>query len=229
MLMIWAIGPIREKARIRTMISALIFGLVMLGCAGDGGEVGDAPFVQSTPGVAAEAPFHGPAERIADPLPATEPSATEIGAQPGTAPLPAMPSTMPAEIAVSNDPLTYPASTAADHRRQTWLTSSLRCKAISTTRLRRCRFEQTPDGYSIKFPLSDVTCNDVEFDENGDPQLLTGCRGAWLLVPKNNRLRPNRARTVWSGSHSGWRWRGDRQKYCCPGLWIEAPTEIQGY
>jgi len=32
---------------------------------------------------------------------------------------------------------------------------------------------------------------------------------------------------TWSGSHSGWRWPNDGEAYCCPGVWLEAPSALR--
>jgi hypothetical protein len=197
---------------------ALLLLAALGGCATEQSQQGDAPFLLPGGSDADEAPFRGPAEKLSPPPIAQEPPLEEVAG--------------PAEIAVSGPgPQTLPyaptATTEADRRREIWLRNNFRCKAISSTRLRRCRFEQTDAGFRLRFPMSDVVCQDVAFDEHGDPERLTGCKGAWLVVPKSNRLRPNRAGKVWSGSHSGWRWKGDRQRYCCPGMWLEAPATLQ--
>jgi len=165
-----------------------------------------------------EAPFVGPYSKVeseADRNPARIPG-TE------TAPGPAFPDLLetaglPAKPSVPYDP--------AARRRRAWLTEPFRCKAISSTRLRRCAFEKHEGGYRLRFQSSDVVCQDVEFDEGGDPSALLGCAGAWLRIPKRNRLRKARGRAVWSGSHRGWKWR-DGEDYCCPGLWLEAPSSL---
>jgi hypothetical protein len=148
------------------------------------------------------APFYGPSrpfERSAEPAPTFAPRPVEaIAAFPEQA-----------------------------RRREIWASSRFRCRAISTTRLRTCRFERTPTGLSIKFPIADLTCDEVVFDEAGDPSELRGCRSTWLRVPPNALLKRNRAGDVWSGSQAGWRWPSDGEKYCCPGLWIEAPAALR--
>ena len=192
------------------------------GCSGEGDNDGPEPFVLPEGTSETEAPFRGPIQHVDQGLDeAPPPFPAAVTADPTGEPF-ALPSRAMAEIAA---PATV-AMTGTERRREIWLNESFRCKAISSTRLRRCRFEQTRAGYRLRFPMSDVTCEGVTFDERGDPERLTGCRGAWLRVPATNRLRPNRDRRVWSGSHSGWRWKGDRQPYCCPGLWLEAPESL---
>jgi hypothetical protein len=148
------------------------------------------------------APFYGPAMRFArsaDPAPTFAPRPVETSA------------------AFPEQP----------RSREIWASSRFRCRAISTTRLRTCRLEQTPTGLSITFPIADLTCDEVVFDEAGDPSELRGCRSTWLRVPANAALKRSRAGDVWSGSHSGWRWPSDGEKYCCPGLWLEAPAALR--
>jgi hypothetical protein len=115
---------------------------------------------------------------------------------------------------------------AADVRRSAWLENPFRCRAISTTRLRTCRFERKDGAISITFPVADLTCREVIFDGDGDPQELRRCASRWIKVPSVIRLRRG-ANDLWSGSHSGWRW-GDGEAYCCPGAWIEAPAALRG-
>jgi hypothetical protein len=77
---------------------------------------------------------------------------------------------------------------------------------------------------SITFPVADLTCRRVVFDEGGDPSRLEECRAAWLRVPATIEL--SRDGETWSGSRSGWRWR-DGEPYCCPGVWITAPPSLR--
>jgi len=158
------------------------------------------------------APFFGPATRHDGRAELAPPGPPQpIAAIP---PLPALPEAAP----LTDD---------AARRREIWASSRFRCRAISTTRLRTCRFERTPTGLSITFPIADLTCDEVLFDEAGDPWELRGCRSTWLRVPKTAELKRSRAGDVWSGSHSGWRWPSDGEAYCCPGLWIEAPAALR--
>ncbi|MBN2804090.1 MAG: hypothetical protein JXR91_13430 [Deltaproteobacteria bacterium] len=113
-----------------------------------------------------------------------------------------------------------------EKRRDAWLNEEIRCRAISTVRLRKCRFVKNESGYSLSFQ-NDVKCSDVEFDENGDPSLLKGCYSNWLKIPSSNKLKKGKGQPIWSGSHSGWWWKGDKEKYCCPGIWLEAPKSLQ--
>ncbi len=89
----------------------------------------------------------------------------------------------------------------ASRRRDAWLNEPFRCKAISTTKLRGCKFEWIDGGHSLKFQVSDVVCEDVEFDASGNPSRLIGCVGPWLRVPRNNTLKKAKRQDVWSGSH----------------------------
>jgi len=116
----------------------------------------------------------------------------------------------------------------AARRLEIWASSRFRCRAISTTRLRGCRFERSDKGFSITFPIADLTCDEVVFDGAGDPAELRGCRSAWLRVPASATLRKSAKGDVWSGSHKGWRWPNDGERYCCPGVWIEAPAALRG-
>jgi hypothetical protein len=186
-----------------------------LGCSSEPSRDGPEPFVLPEGAERSAAPFRGPVREREEQSDEPRPEAPDH--TPG-------PSPAVAEIAT---PAQSTLRTGTDRRREAWLGESFRCKAISSTRLRRCRFEHTDQGFRLRFPMSDVTCENVTFDERGDPERLTGCRGAWLRVPATNRLRPDRAREVWSGSHTGWRWKSDRQPYCCPGLWLEAPDSIR--
>ncbi|MBW2277200.1 MAG: hypothetical protein JRF63_06890 [Deltaproteobacteria bacterium] len=194
------------------------------GCSRENLKDGPEPFVLPEATDESQAPFRGPTLQVDQRLEEAQPQfPAEVTAAP-TGELSALPAPAVAEIAAPAEAL---ATTRPDRRRGSWLNERFRCKAISSTRLRRCRFEQTADGYRLRFPMSDVTCEGVTFDERGDPERLTGCRGSWLRVPVTNRLRPNRDHRVWSGSHSGWRWKGDQQPYCCPGLWLEAPESLR--
>jgi hypothetical protein len=152
------------------------------------------------------APFYGPAERSATPAPFAAPIPTPAP-PPVTAP---------------------PVPDEAARRRGIWTSGGFRCRAISTTRLRPCHFEPTATGWSITFPIADLTCDEVVFDAAGDPAELRSCRSAWLSVPQTVALRRDRTGAVWSGSHAGWRWPGDGESYCCPGVWIEAPGALRG-
>lgn len=210
----------------RTARNALVLCALawIAGCADRSRDDGPQPFLLPEGAAQEAAPFRGPALSPAD-------LAAERGAPGAPAgqvmdPLPSPPLPLAPPVAEIAAPSATPARAAADRRREAWLGSWFRCKAISTTRLRRCKFEATADGHTLRFQMSDVVCDDVVFDENGDPSRLTGCRGAWLRVPATARLRPDRAHRVWSGSHSGWRWGSDGQKYCCPGIWLEAPASL---
>jgi hypothetical protein len=220
----------RSMRLVLAMGLAVPLSLALAACSGERREDEEAPFVlpEASEGAVAEAPFRGPVGRIDRPPGEEQPlSDPHPSAPPPPGEPPALPAPPVAEIAAP-DPAVGPAvGGEAEQRRAIWLGESFRCKAISTTRLRRCRFEATADGYRLEFPVADVTCENVIFDERGDPEKLTGCRGAWLRVPATNGLRPNREREVWSGSHSGWRWKGDRQPYCCPGLWLEVPDSLK--
>ncbi|MGE0786277.1 MAG: hypothetical protein AB7S26_11360 [Sandaracinaceae bacterium] len=159
-----------------------------------------------------------PSESSSEPAPPTEPepaSVEEAPMQPIDPDAPALPERPVVHIG------------AGEVRRQAWLDSEFPCRAISTLRYRTCRFEEEADGrVRIRFPESDVLCDDVRFDERGDPSELNACRGRWLTIPADNPLRPLEGgeRTVWAGSLSGWRWR-DRDRYCCPGMWIMEPRD----
>jgi len=109
--------------------------------------------------------------------------------------------------------------------RQRWLDHPFRCRAISTTRYRRCRMQERPDGsVQIRFPLNSVTCDDVVFDEDGNPAALNACHSSWLRLPADNPLTAIEGRrAAWAGSLRGWRWVSDGERYCCPGLWIMEP------
>jgi hypothetical protein len=127
-------------------------------------------------------------------------------------------------LAIASDEVPPPGDDAAAANRNIWLTGSFRCRAISTVRFRKCQFKKTDTGYSLKFQ-NDVRCKDVEFDENGHPAKLLGCRSKWLKIPKNNKLKKQKNQNIWAGSYSGWWWE-DGDKYCCPGMWLEAPAAL---
>ena len=135
--------------------------------------------------------------------------------------LPATPEPVPVR---PSDEVPPSVDDAAGANKTAWLTSSFRCRAISTVRFRKCRFKKTDTGYSLKFQ-NDVRCKDVEFDENGHPAKLLGCRSNWLKIPKNNKLKKQKNQNIWAGSYSGWRWK-DGDAYCCPGMWLEAPAAL---
>jgi hypothetical protein len=168
-----------------------------------------------TPG---EAPFLGPATLL--PSPPVE--------QPETEP-PPMPPAIPPAIETLPPPGFPPEPDLDDEaarRRAAWLGEPFRCKAISTTKLRGCRFEAHEGGQRIRFQVADVVCEDVVFDAAGDPVRLVDCKAGWLVMPRNVDLKKARGQDVWSGSHGGWRWR-DKERYCCPGLWLEAPKSLR--
>ncbi len=147
-----------------------------------------------------------------------------------TPPLPQAPPFVPPAVTSPPPTPSVPAlgsllDDAAVRRREAWLTQPFKCKAISTTKLRRCKFEAHDGGHRIKFQVSDVVCDDVEFDASGNPSRLVGCVGAWLRVPRGNKLKKAGGQDIWSGSHRGWKWK-DGSKYCCPGLWLEPPNSI---
>ncbi len=118
--------------------------------------------------------------------------------------------------------------TAGDARRRSWLERPFRCRAISSTRLRTCRFRVLESG-AVQFrdALPDVQCDDVRFDAEGNPSALNACRSlTGKRIPRDNPLRETTstgART-WSGSHSGWYW-DDGEPFCCPGIWLVEPRE----
>ncbi len=117
-----------------------------------------------------------------------------------------------------------PAEDRAAVNRDAWLTGTFRCRAISTVKFRKCRFKKADSGYSLKFQ-NDIRCKDVEFDEKGHPAKLLGCRSNWLKIPRNNKLKKLKRQNIWVGSRSGWSWENG-EKYCCPGIWLEAPAEL---
>ncbi|MCK9461532.1 MAG: hypothetical protein M0R80_18025 [Proteobacteria bacterium] len=190
-----------------SLILALAFCVAAAACS-DRGAVAD---TSADPA----APFFGPAAKaavLAERVPLVPPRPPqEIAPLPG---LPAFP-----EVA----PLTDDAA----RRREIWASSRFRCRAISTTKLRTCKLAPSPAGWSITFPIADLTCDEVVFDAAGDPAELRGCRSTWLRVPKTISLKRSRDGLVWSGSHAGWRWPGDGTSYCCPGVWIEAPSALR--
>jgi len=113
-------------------------------------------------------------------------------------------------------------------RKEIWLTEPFRCRAVSTTRLRTCRFKDNGEGgVGLKFAKLGVSCGEVEFDANGDPAVLKKCRSDSLRIPATARLTADSDRQMWSGSKSGWYWRGDGDKYCCPGMWIAPPKSLR--
>lgn len=170
---------------------------------------------QSGRGITGEAPFLGPSFQMVDETPGERP--------PAAVPLPTVAVSPPPDV-IEAPPIDRILE-EADRRREEWLNEPFRCKAISTTKLRRCRFEAHDGGHRLKFQVSDVVCQDVEFDEEGNPSRLLDCAGAWLRVPRDNTLQKARGQDTWSGSHRGWKWR-DGSKYCCPGLWLEAPDSL---
>ena len=165
--------------------------------------------------------FHGPYQE-AKPAPVPAPLA-----QPQFPPQPPPPPPEPPKpLPVTPDSLDQsPLDDEASRRRHAWLSEPFRCKAISTTRLRKCRFEQHAGGHRLKFPVADAICEHVEFDAHGDPAKLLDCRGGWLRIPRDNLLTRAKNQDVWSGSHRGWRWK-DGSRYCCPGLWLEPPKSL---
>ncbi len=186
-----------RRVRAAVVLAGLIGALCLTGCD----PVQDAPV--DTGG----APFLGPSSKVAPPpipSPVIEPA------------LPAIP-VYPQQPDYLED--------EASRRRDAWLNEPFRCKAISTTKLRGCKFERLDGGHRLKFQVSDVVCENVEFDASGNPSRLIGCVGAWLRVPRNNTLKKAKRQDIWSGSHRGWKWK-DGSKYCCPGLWLEPPKSI---
>jgi hypothetical protein len=186
------------------LLAALLLAVPAAACEGPA-------FEPVPPG---EAPFLGPATRVPPsppelpvPLPAALPPVVEDEAPPGFPPEP-----------VPDD--------GSSRRRAAWLGEPFRCKAISTTKLRGCRFEAHAGGHRLKFRVADVVCEDVGFDAAGDPARLVGCKAGWLVMPREVELTRARGQDTWSGSHGGWRWR-DGERYCCPGLWLEAPESLR--
>lgn len=183
-------------------------------------EQDDARQAEIRQGVASSTTVKSTGQKSPSPAPALTPQ----DQPPKAAPAPPPPADLPARPGVVVN--TTPVRSAAEARKRAWLTEEFRCRAISTVRFRKCRFEETGTGHRLAFQKRDVVCDDVSFDENGDPRELVGCRSSWLKVPASNRLKTDRNRTVWSGSHKGWRWKGDGERYCCPGLWLEAPKSL---
>lgn len=167
-------------------------------------------------------PFKGPSQRVPtlaeNQLPKSPPPPTNL-------------ISMPTPTAISIPDIPIPATLlsnttdSAENNRHTWLTSDFRCRAISTVRFRKCRFTRTDLGYRLSFQ-NDVHCSDVEFNDEGHPSKLIGCRSNWLRIPRNNTLTKAKKHPIWSGSHRGWKWKGG-DTYCCPGIWLEAPTSLQ--
>ncbi|MCP4600917.1 MAG: hypothetical protein GY847_10375 [Proteobacteria bacterium] len=155
------------------------------------------------------------------PVPPSSSVAHPRQVEPSHAPLPDLPAQPGVEIPQVQG------TTPGDRRKKVWLEETFRCRAISTTRLRKCRFEKTESGNRLRFKKADITCKDAVFDENGDPIMLTGCRSNWLKIPAKNKLKSDRAKKLWSGSFKGWKWKSDKEKYCCPGIWLEAPAALQ--
>lgn len=167
-----------------------------------------------------------PPRASAPPVPAVPGPATPpaIETRPPMMPLgaePVAPSDVPMPEAV--DAVTEPTS-QRELRIEVWRSSPFLCRAISTTRLRPCRFEGEGDEVAITFPVADLTCRRVVWDASGDPARLEECRSRWLRVPAAIDLV--RRDDTWSGSHAGWRWR-DGETYCCPGAWISAPDALR--
>lgn len=160
-----------------------------------------------------EAPFVGPWEGV----PSSPARLPEPPSLPPVVEEQAPPPGLPPEPGVDDE---------FSRRRAAWLGEPFRCKAISTTKLRGCRFEAHEGGHRLRFPVADAVCEDVEFDAAGDPARLVGCKGGWLVMPREAELARARGQDVWSGSHRGWRWR-DGERYCCPGLWLEAPKSLR--
>jgi hypothetical protein len=196
-----------RRVRVAVVLAGLIGVLCISGCD----PVPDAPV--ETGG----APFLGPSSRVVpDPTPIPLPPPPSIPSKGIEPPLPAIP-VHPQQPDYLDD--------EASRRRDAWLNERFRCRAISTTKLRGCKFERLDGGYGLKFQVSDVVCEDVEFDASGNPSRLIGCAGAWLRVPRNNTLKKAKRQDVWSGSHRGWKWK-DGSKYCCPGMWLVPPKSI---
>jgi hypothetical protein len=172
-----------------------------------------APAPQADPRPDGGCPFYGPVERI-----------DGVPKRPVAFPAPEPPAVI--EEVVRRAGEAAPAAGPAGKRRAAWLEGPFRCRAISTTRLRTCRFALGDGATAITFPVADLTCRETIFDGNGDPQELRGCASRWIRVPSIIRLKRG-AHDLWSGSHSGWRW-GDGEAYCCPGVWIEAPAALRG-
>ena len=113
----------------------------------------------------------------------------------------------------------------ADERRQQWLSSTFRCRAISTSRYRECRFHTAAAG-RVQFRDGSVRCSEVVFGPDGNPSELNGCNaGADIRMPRNNRLERTtfEGQQAWVGSRRGWTWTNDGTEYCCPGIWLVEP------
>jgi hypothetical protein len=187
----------------------LLFAALAAAACGDQGAGNQASSDPGAPFLGPAAPFFGPAAKAAprvEPAPLMPPPIAEL---PPIAPIAAIP---------SDD---------ASRRRDMWTSSKLRCRAISTTKLRTCRMQPSAAGWSITFPIADLTCDEIVFDAAGDPAELRGCASKWLRVPKAISLKRSRDGVTWSGSHSGWRWPNDGEAYCCPGVWLEAPSALR--
>lgn len=191
-----------RRVRAAIVLAGLFGALCLTGCD-------SAP---AAPADTGGAPFLGPSSRVAPDLIPTTP-----------VPSPVFEPLLPVIPAHPQQPDYF--EDEASRRRDAWLNETFRCKAISTTKLRRCKFERHDGGYRLKFQVSDVVCEGVEFDASGNPSRLIDCVGAWLRVPRNNTLKKAKRQDVWSGSHRGWKWK-DGSKYCCPGLWLQPPKSL---
>lgn len=194
-----------RRVRAAVVLAGLNGALCLAGC-------------DPVPGAPADtggAPFLGPSSKVVSDLTPIPPPLPPLRAPGIVSPLSAIP--VHPQAGYLED--------EAIRRRDAWLNEPFRCKAISTTKLRRCKFERLDGGHRLKFQVSDVVCEDVEFDASGNPSRLIGCVGAWLRVPRNNTLKKAKRQDVWSGSHRGWKWK-DGSVYCCPGLWLEPPKSI---
>ena len=195
-----------RRVRVAVVLAGLMGALCLSGC-------------DSKPDVPADtggAPFLGPySEVVPDPTPNQPP--------PSPVPSPVFEPLLPAIPAPPQQPDYL--DDEASRRRDAWLNEPFRCRAISTTKMRGCKFESHDGGYRLKFQVSDVVCEDVEFDASGDPSRLIDCVGGWLRVPRNNTLKKAKRQELWSGSHRGWKWK-DGSKYCCPGMWLEPPRSL---
>lgn len=125
--------------------------------------------------------------------------------------------------AVSQSSDEKPVADAASARKALWLHGTFLCKAIETTRLRSCRFhENGSGGHSLSFE-HDVTCGEVLFDAEGNPERLEKCSSRWLNIPPTAKLRSYGNPRTWAGSQSSWFW-PEGEPYCCPGLWLVDPS-----
>jgi len=74
-----------------------------------------------------------------------------------------------------------------------------------------------------------MRCSDVEFDANGDPATLIGCReeGLGVSIPARIGLtrRDSPDGRMWVGGLSGWKWQNTGEAYCCPGIWLWDPDD----